>query len=55
MNNREMEDDDPNWMRAGYDPYWSEIAQNDAEFAEMMKERDPEQYYSWEWTPARDS
>lgn len=48
-----MENDDPNWMRAGYDPYWSEIAQNDAEFAEMMKERDPEQYYSWSWTPEK--
>lgn len=45
-----MEDDDPNWMQAGYDLYWSEIAQNDSEFAEIMKEEDPKQYYSWSWT-----
>ena len=31
-----MEDDDPGWMRAGYDLYWSEIAQNDPVFAETM-------------------
>ncbi len=46
-----LEEDDPNWMRAGYDPYWSEVAQNDPDFAELIKREDPEQYYSWEWTP----
>lgn len=46
-----LEEDDPNWMRMGYDPYWEEVARNDENFAQMMKENDPDQYYSWDWTP----
>ncbi len=46
-----LKEDDPNWMRAGYDPYWEEVAFYDEDLAEYIKQEDPDQYYSWEWTP----